>query len=92
MKRKRIRMVSLAGVLAMGAIVSASASDAWAHDGHHTVVAADQVTFNPGPPTLPPGAQIAVLLGSPAKEGPFVIRLKFPADFIVPPHRHSSSS
>jgi quercetin dioxygenase-like cupin family protein len=30
-----------------------------------------------------------VLLGSPAKEGPFVFRLKFPAGFIVPPHRHS---
>jgi quercetin dioxygenase-like cupin family protein len=42
-----------------------------------------------GPPSLPPGAQAAVLLGNPAKEGPFVLRLKFPADFAVPPHRHS---
>ena len=24
-----------------------------------------------------------------AKEGPFVLRLKFPAGFVVPPHRHS---
>lgn len=88
MKLYRIRTMSLAGALALGAIVSASASDAWAHDGHHTVVAADQVTFNPGPPTLPPGAQIAVLLGSPAKEGPFVIRLKFPAAYKIAPHRH----
>jgi quercetin dioxygenase-like cupin family protein len=42
-----------------------------------------------GPASLPPGAQAAVLLGSPAKEGPFVLRLKFPAGFVVPPHRHS---
>jgi putative glutamine amidotransferase len=28
-----------------------------------------------------------VLLGSPAKEGPFVLRLKFPAGFTVPPHQ-----
>ena len=34
-------------------------------------------------------AQAAVLLGSPAKEGPFVIRLKLPDGFAVPAHRHS---
>jgi len=33
--------------------------------------------------------QAAVLLGNPAKEGPFVLRLKFPAGFVIPPHRHS---
>ena len=49
----------------------------------------DAVKWGPAPPSLPPGAQAAVLLGSPAKEGPFVLRLKFPAGFIVPPHRHS---
>ena len=56
---------------------------------HHTVVPADAVKWGPAPPSLPPGAQAAVLLGSPAKEGPFVLRLKFPAGFVVPPHRHS---
>jgi quercetin dioxygenase-like cupin family protein len=56
---------------------------------HHTVVPADAVKWGPAPPSLPPGAQAAALLGSPAKEGPFVLRLKFPAGFTVPPHRHS---
>jgi quercetin dioxygenase-like cupin family protein len=56
---------------------------------HHTVVAADAINWGPAPPSLPPGAQAAALLGSPGKEGPFVLRLKFPAGFIVPPHRHS---
>lgn len=56
---------------------------------HHTVVAGDAVKWGPAPPSLPPGAEGAVLLGSPVKEGPFVLRLKFPAGFIVPPHRHS---
>lgn len=56
---------------------------------HHTVVHADAVTWGPAPPSLPPGAQAAVLLGHPGKEGPFVLRLKFPAGFVVPPHRHS---
>ena len=45
--------------------------------------------WGPAPPSLPPGAQAAALLGSPAKEGPFVLRLKFPDGFAIPPHRHS---
>jgi len=52
------------------------------------MIPADEVVCNPGPATLPEGAQIAVLLGSPAEEGPFVIRLKFPAGYEIPPHRH----
>jgi quercetin dioxygenase-like cupin family protein len=62
---------------------------AQAGETHHTVVRGDELTWGPAPPSLPPGAQAAVLLGSPAKEGPFVLRLKFPAGFVVPPHRHS---
>ena len=36
-----------------------------------------------------PARKPPCLLGSPAKEGPFVLRLKFPSGFTVPPHRHS---
>jgi hypothetical protein len=81
-----IRLVALslgvAGILATTTLLQAA-------DQHHTVVPADAVKWGPAPPSLPPGAQGAALLGSPAKEGPFVLRLKFPAGFIVPPHRHS---
>jgi quercetin dioxygenase-like cupin family protein len=75
-------------VLGSAAIVGA-ATPLHAAEPHHTVVAGDAVKWGPAPPSLPPGAQAAVLLGSPAKEGPFVLRLKFPAGFTVPPHRHS---
>ena len=44
--------------------------------------------WGPGPPALPPGAQVAVLSGDPAKEGMFTIRLKFPAGYAVGPHHH----
>jgi quercetin dioxygenase-like cupin family protein len=60
-----------------------------AADEHHTVVPADAVKWGPAPPSLPPGAQAAALLGSPAREGPFVLRLKFPSGFTIAPHRHS---
>jgi quercetin dioxygenase-like cupin family protein len=80
---------SIAIALTIGAAVLAVASQVVAEHPHHTVVSADAVAWGPAPPSLPPGAQAAVLLGSPAKEGPFVLRLKFPAGFVVPPHRHS---
>ena len=37
---------------------------------------------------LEQGAEIAVLHGNPAEEGQFVFRLKFPAGYEIPPHRH----
>ena len=40
------------------------------------------------PPGLPAGAQLAVLSGDPTKEGMFTIRLRFPANYTVPPHQH----
>ena len=80
----RLATLSLASMLAFGAIVGTHAAEQ-----HHTVVAGDAVKWGPAPPSLPPGAEAAVLLGSPAKEGPFVLRLKFPAGFVIPPHRHS---
>ena len=60
-----------------------------AAEQHHTFVPAGAVTWGPAPPSVPPGAQAAALLGSPGKEGPFVLRLKFPDGFVIPPHRHS---
>ena len=88
MKLHQMRNLSLSGAVALGTLLAVSSLTASAQEEHHTVVGADEVTFNPGPPTLPDGAQIAVLLGSPAKEGPFVIRLKFPAGYKIAPHRH----
>ncbi len=71
------------------AMVLGGAAPATATEPHHTMVPAEAVKWGPAPPSLPPGAQAAVLLGSPAKAGPFVLRLRLPADFVVPPHRHS---
>ena len=54
-----------------------------------TIVAGNAVKWGAAPPSLPSGAQASVLHGNPGKEGPFVLRLKFPAGFVVPPHQHS---
>ncbi|MFZ2101804.1 MAG: cupin domain-containing protein [Oricola sp.] len=75
--------------LGAATILTATAMASNDQQPHHTVVPAEEIQWGAAPPSLPAGAQAAVLLGSPAKEGPFVLRLKFPSGFVVPPHRHS---
>src|SRR5689334_9778812 len=48
----------------------------------------NRIEWKDGPPSLPPGAKVAVLEGDPAKPGPFVFRIKFPDGYRVPPHTH----
>lgn len=55
----------------------------------HVVVPADQVQWGPAPSALPAGAQIAVLEGNPSEKGPVTLRLRFPANYSIPPHWHS---
>jgi quercetin dioxygenase-like cupin family protein len=80
-----IRPLSALGVVATWG----AAAQQHTADHHHTVVSGDAVKWGPAPASLPPGAQAAPLLGHPTKEGPFVLRLKFPAGFVIPPHRHT---
>jgi mannose-6-phosphate isomerase-like protein (cupin superfamily) len=47
-----------------------------------------KVTWKPGPPSMPKGAQIAVLEGDQTKPGIFTLRLKMPRGSRVPPHWH----
>ena len=55
----------------------------------HVMVTPDQVKWGPSPPSLPPGAQLAVLEGDPSKTGSsFALRIKFPDGYKVPPHWH----
>lgn len=53
-----------------------------------TLYPASEIKWTDGPASLPKGAQIAVLEGDPAKEGPFVFRVKVPDGYRVPPHTH----
>lgn len=46
------------------------------------------VQYKDGPPSLPAGAQFAVLEGNPRAAEVFTMRLKFPANYKIPPHYH----
>ena len=48
----------------------------------------EDIKWGPAPPSIPPGAQLAVVAGDPSKEGLFTMRLKMPANYKVPAHHH----
>jgi mannose-6-phosphate isomerase-like protein (cupin superfamily) len=54
----------------------------------HLLVAPDAVKWGDAPPSLPAGAQWAVLEGDPAQAGPFAFRVQVPAGSKMPPHTH----
>jgi hypothetical protein len=41
--------------------------------------------------SIPPGAQMVLLYGSPDRSGPYIMRIKFPAGYKLPPHRHEDA-
>jgi quercetin dioxygenase-like cupin family protein len=47
-----------------------------------------EIAWKEGPKSLPAGAKIAVLEGDPTKPGPFVMRIKLPDGYRIPPHTH----
>ncbi|HVK15603.1 MAG TPA: cupin domain-containing protein [Fimbriiglobus sp.] len=47
-----------------------------------------KIEWQDGPPSIPPGTKLAVLEGDPGKEGPFVMRLRLPNGYRIPPHIH----
>src|SRR2546430_2786077 len=74
--------------LALLAVVFAACIQAAASADDHVTVSADQLKWTAAPPAFPKGLQVAVLSGDPSKEGLYVIRLKAPAGYKVPPHSH----
>ena len=55
----------------------------------HVLVPADKLQWGPAPPALPAGAQVSVLEGNPSEKGVVTLRLRFPANYSIPPHWHS---
>jgi quercetin dioxygenase-like cupin family protein len=73
------------GVAAVaGLVLTASAQTS---DGHR-ILSPQEIKWAPGPGSIPPGTEAAVLYGDPSKEGLFAFRLKMPAGYHIPPHTH----
>jgi len=75
----KIVIIATALVLSAGAALAAD---------DHTVITPNDIKWGPAPPSVPKGAQAAILYGDPSKEGPFAMRLRFPAGYHLPAHTH----
>src|SRR5438093_1299182 len=77
-------------VLAVAALAIWAAPWSAGHDekGTAAIHKPDTLKWQPGPPSLPPGAKVALLEGDPSKPGPFVFRVKFADGTRVMPHTH----
>jgi hypothetical protein len=88
-----MKPISLAIALALLAAASAArAGDpkkSAAGKPHPVSVNPDELKWGDAPPTLPKGAQVAVLHGDPSKAATFAIRLKAPDGYKIPPHWHT---
>jgi hypothetical protein len=69
------------------AVSGFAASAGWAQSAH-VMVAPGDLKWEDAPPSLPPGAKIAIIEGPLTEAKPFTFRLKFPADYKIPAHSH----
>jgi hypothetical protein len=74
----------LVGIAAAGVVAAAT-------DSTQLVVPAGTVQWGAAPPILPKGAELAVLEGNPSEKGPVTMRLRFPANYEIPAHWHSTT-
>lgn len=81
----------IGAALAVAVLGGSEPAIAVGHDQADLVVLPDAaaVAYEPGPANLPKGTQISRVAGDPAKPGPFVLRLKIPANAVIAPHTHS---
>jgi quercetin dioxygenase-like cupin family protein len=77
------------GLGGAGAVWCAQERPGMAHGeaAKHVMLTPDALKWAPIP-SLPPGAQSAVVAGDPTKPGPFTMRVRLPARYRVPPHTH----
>lgn len=80
-------IVSLTLGLAVGS--AGLTQDTQTGEGSAVTHTPDEIAWQTGPPSLPDGAEFAVLDGDPTTEGGFfAMRLRLPDGYRIPPHWH----
>lgn len=72
--------------LSFSAVLLMAAAPLFAQYG--TTAKPTALAWGPAPAVFPSGAQMAVVSGDPGKAAPFVVALKMPAGYRIPPHFH----
>jgi quercetin dioxygenase-like cupin family protein len=91
MPRRPTRIVPAICVLALALVVGSSGGREKPDSQKPSIQRPDDLIWRDGPASLPPGAKIAILDGDPTKSGPFVMRIKLPDGYKIPPHTHPKS-
>jgi quercetin dioxygenase-like cupin family protein len=81
--RTTMSLITAAAILSGGSFAAIQAQGS-----SHVLQNVTQAQWGAAPPILPAGAEIAVLSGDPMAAGPYAIRLKFPANYVIPAHSH----
>jgi quercetin dioxygenase-like cupin family protein len=86
---RKTHMVVITMSFALGLLVAPASWAAESHikAGDHLMVVPDELKWA-DVPALPPGAKVAVVEGPLNEAVPFIMRLKFPANYKVPAHWH----
>jgi quercetin dioxygenase-like cupin family protein len=87
----QVRMLTVVafGIAVLGSRAAGQSPSSQSSSMPHMVTAASDLKWGPSSPALPPGTTSALLAGDPAKAGEsFVIRVKFPDGYRIPPHWH----
>ena len=87
MNQKHI-VTAIVAVVVTSALLLAQQATHDTQTAHANLYPPAEIQWKDGPPSLPPGAKIAVLEGDPTKEGMFVMRVRVPEGFHIPAHTH----
>src|SRR5688572_18645378 len=82
-----MKKITLTLCLILTTLFSYSQSDSLRSHKQH-IITPDDVVWQFGPATLPPGAKYFLIEGHPLKEGPIIMRLLLPAGYVIPAHFH----
>jgi len=85
-----IFMITVSSITGSGARAQEAQTAHWMTGRGDNVLRLTPAELNwiAGPRALPVGARMAVIEGAFDKPGPFTVRLKFPANYRIPPHLH----
>src|SRR5687767_9860013 len=85
MKAKQKIAALIIGLFSVATQVHAQMNDMHAD---HIMVMPGDIKWVDAPPSLPPGAKVAVIEGDPKAAGLFTMRIKLPANYRIMPHWH----
>ena len=82
------RIIVLIAALGAGLMAWSFVQAQQAQEVGHSLLKSADIKWTDGPPSMPPGAQIAVIEGDLKKAEPITFRLKLPANYKIAPHTH----